>query len=124
MTRRSGIRPPSSDVNGGALDVSWGSGKTVAVVNGVADTPFVTGPLPRGVYTVQATDPLWLNVGLSESGDLDHEVTSENAATPEALGLAPKLHGGGDWAIAVDDDERIAVKAVTGTVDVRIFKGA
>ena len=126
MALRPGIRPPLSS-NGDALDVSWGNGKTVAVANGVAGDPFVTGPLPRGVYVIQSTTPLWWNVGAGDDGGgLDEAVTTESATSEEQLNSAPKMQLGFDNAVAVDDNERIAVKAMTATkpANVRIFKGA
>lgn len=125
MTIRPGIRPPASAL-GDSLPVSWGNGKVVAVVNGLGAEPFVTDPLPRGVYVIQSTNPLWWNVGPGEAGDLDDAVTSANAGTSEALELAPKMQLGPDNAVVVDDDERIAVKAMdpASPANVRIFKGA
>jgi len=124
---RERIRPPGTDVTGG-LSVSWGNGKMVGVASGVAATPFVTPSLPRGVYIIQSSTALWWNVGHdADGGFLDTTVTSANASSPQALAQAPKRHQGVvDLAVAVDDDERIVLKAVDPAkpADVRNFKGA
>lgn len=127
MAKREGIRPPNSDSTGVSLPVSWGNGRVVAVANGVGSEPFVTPPLARGVYVIQASTPVWWNVGTGEDGGgLDEAVTSENATSADQLASAPKVQLGPDNAIAVDDDERIAVKAMLASkpANVRIFKGA
>ncbi|MEE8629688.1 MULTISPECIES: hypothetical protein [Methylobacterium] len=120
-----GFHPPISDNGIGAqqpLDLQWLSKPMVAVGVVDAGTPFVTGPLPRGAYTIWVSDPAYVNAGTDGAAGLDHTVTSANAQTPEALARAPKVHEGGQWPVPVNEGDMIALKAISGSVAFRIWE--
>ncbi|WP_029029831.1 hypothetical protein [Salinarimonas rosea] len=114
----SGFYPPISDSRLGTpapLPAVWLSNPSI-VANAATDAvPLVTAPLDEGIYVVWTSGPAWVNAGTDVAPVTD---------PADATAAAAKPHDGGAWAVAIKTGERIAVRARSGSVDVRIFRGA